>query len=86
MVLTEDICKGALNGAGVPNYDGIAHFLPWYNNDSTIKDADIDKAKDFLKKGGWKDTDGDGIVEKMVRKHHLTYTTHQMHRKDKQLQ
>ena len=64
----EDICKGALNGAGVPNYDGIAHFLPWYNNDSTIKDADIDKAKDFLKKGGWKDTDGDGIVEKDGKK------------------
>ncbi|MGN0176298.1 MAG: ABC transporter substrate-binding protein [Methanobrevibacter sp.] len=58
------ICEGALNGVGVPNYDGIAHLLPWANNESAIEDGDIDKAKDILNKGGWKDTDGDGIVEK----------------------
>ena len=23
-----DIAKGALNGVGVPNYDGISHFMP----------------------------------------------------------
>lgn len=58
------ISEGALNGLGVPNYDGIAHQLPWANNESAIDDADVDKAKDILKKGGWEDTDGDGIVEK----------------------
>ena len=60
----ENISKGALNGIGVPNYDGISHLLPWYNKEAAIKDGDIDKAKDILKKGGWEDTDGDGIVEK----------------------
>jgi peptide/nickel transport system substrate-binding protein len=58
------ISEGALNGFGYPNFDGIAHQLPWANDEAAIKDGDIDQAKDILKKGGWEDTDGDGIVEK----------------------
>ncbi|MBR5954225.1 MAG: ABC transporter substrate-binding protein [Methanobrevibacter sp.] len=59
-----DIAKGALNGVGVPNYDGISHYLPWYNKEAAIQDSDVEKAKQILKDGGWEDTDGDGIVEK----------------------
>ena len=59
------IAEGALNGFGYPNFDGIAHQLPWANDEvNKIQDGDVEKAKDILEKGGWKDTDGDGIVEK----------------------
>lgn len=58
------ISEGALNGFGYPNFDGIAHQLPWANKEAAIDDGDVDKAKQILKEGGWEDTDGDGIVEK----------------------
>lgn len=61
----ETIAQGALNGIGVPNYDGIAHLLPWSNPQvANFSDGNVTKAKEILKEGGWVDTDGDGIVEK----------------------
>ena len=46
MVLTEPaFVEGALNGIGYPNYDGIAHQLPWANNATAIEDGDIAKSK-----------------------------------------
>lgn len=58
------LCEGALNGFGYPNYDGIAHQLPWANNASIINDGDIAKANKTLDEAGWKDSNGDGIREK----------------------
>lgn len=58
------LCEGALNGIGYPNYDGIAHQLPWANNATAIEDGDIAKANETLEKAGWVDSDGDGIREK----------------------
>lgn len=58
------LSEGALSGFGTPNYDGIAHQLPWANKEAVIKDGDIAKANKTLEAAGWIDTDNDGIREK----------------------
>lgn len=59
------ICQGALNGFGYPNFDGIAHQLPWANEEvNQIQDGDVQRARQILADAGWNDTDGDGIVER----------------------
>ncbi|MBP1865099.1 peptide/nickel transport system substrate-binding protein [Clostridium tetanomorphum] len=59
----KSLVNGILNGFGTECYS-ICDGLPWYNPDSKIKDADIEKAKKILVDGGWKDTNSDGILEK----------------------
>ena len=58
------IAEGALNGIGYPNYDGIAHQLPWANPEAAIEDGDVAYANKTLEEAGWVDSDGDGIREK----------------------
>jgi len=58
----EQIADFVLNGFGRPAYsenDG----MPWNNPEVKI-DTDVAYAKELLADAGWKDTDGDGIVEK----------------------
>ncbi|MGI5984800.1 MAG: ABC transporter substrate-binding protein [Oscillospiraceae bacterium] len=58
----ERIAEEALNGFADPAYsenDG----MPWNNPDVKI-DTDVEYAKKLLADKGWKDSDGDGIVEK----------------------
>lgn len=57
------LVNGVLNGYGSPAYT-VCDKLPWWNADTVIKDADMDNAKKILAEGGWKDSDGDGVLEK----------------------
>ncbi|MGE7622987.1 ABC transporter substrate-binding protein [Viridibacillus sp. NPDC096237] len=57
------LVEGVLEGHGTPAYTSV-DGLPWWNPETVIKDADMDGAKKLLSEAGWKDTDGDGILEK----------------------
>ena len=59
----QELLDGALNGFGDVSYNGVADQLAW-SFDSDFKVGDVDKAKSVLEAAGWKDANGDGIVEK----------------------
>lgn len=61
------LVKGVLLGHGSPAYS-ICDGLAWYNPADKFADADLDGAKKILADGGWKDGDGDGVLEKGGKK------------------
>ncbi|OXM85152.1 ABC transporter substrate-binding protein [Paenibacillus rigui] len=65
------LVNGVLEGHGTPAYT-INDGLPWWNPGTVFPDADAAQAKKLLVDAGWKDADGDGIVEKGTLKAELT--------------
>ncbi|MEK4762675.1 ABC transporter substrate-binding protein [Viridibacillus sp. FSL E2-0187] len=65
------LVDGVLEGHGTPAFTSV-DGLPWWNSETVIKDADMDSAKKLLSDAGWKDTDGDGILEKGALKAEFT--------------
>lgn len=57
------LVQGVLEGFGRPAY-GPCDGLPWDNPENVFKDADPDAAVKILADAGWKDSDGDGVVDK----------------------
>lgn len=53
----------ALGGYGQKAYC-LCDNMPWFNEETIVEDGDIEGAKDILARGGWVDTDQDGIAEK----------------------
>lgn len=59
----QNILDIGLDGHGKVAYS-ICDFMPWFNEETIVKDGDIEEAKKILADGGWIDNDNDGIVEK----------------------
>jgi len=57
------LVAGVLDGYGRPAYS-VADDLPWWNEETVIADGDLATARQILSDAGWRDVDGDGVLEK----------------------
>jgi peptide/nickel transport system substrate-binding protein len=71
----QKLVDGILEGFGTPAYS-VADGMPWWNPDTVMKDGDVEGARKILEEAGWKDTDGDGILEKGSLKAEFTLIYH----------
>ncbi|WP_407946758.1 ABC transporter substrate-binding protein [Paenibacillus tarimensis] len=59
----QGLVDGILEGHGSPAYTA-SDGLPWWNEQTIIRDNEPERASSLLEDGGWRDADGDGIREK----------------------
>lgn len=65
------LVEGVLNGYGRPAYSAVDD-LPWWNEETVIADGDVGGARQMLQAAGWRDDDGDGVLEKGALKAEFT--------------
>jgi peptide/nickel transport system substrate-binding protein len=65
------LVEGVLEGFGAPAI-GPVDGLAWFQPGSAIQDNNLEQAQQILSKGGWSDSDGDGVVEKNGQKAEFT--------------
>jgi peptide/nickel transport system substrate-binding protein len=73
----EEIIKGVLLGLGRPATGPLKPGTYWYNPKVKRYPYDPKKAKDLLAECGWKDTDGDGLLDKDGKPFAFTIITNQ---------
>ncbi|MDQ1284959.1 MAG: peptide/nickel transport system substrate-binding protein [Thermodesulfobacteriota bacterium] len=71
----ESIVQGVLLGLGTVTNTPYKPDSFWYNQNVTKFPYDPDKAKEMLAEAGWKDTDGDGILDKDGKPFEFTIIT-----------
>ncbi|HMQ69721.1 MAG TPA: ABC transporter substrate-binding protein [Ignavibacteria bacterium] len=62
----EDIIDKIVYGMGTPIQSHVFLKSKYLNSDLPEIPYDINKAKQLLSEAGWKDTDGDGIIDKVI--------------------
>jgi len=68
------INETVMYGYGIPQYSPIHPSKSYYNSDIEPYEFDIARAKELLKQAGWEDTDGDGIVDKVIEGKRTPFT------------
>jgi peptide/nickel transport system substrate-binding protein len=66
LVPVQDINKVVYKGKNRPIVGPVNPTKVEYNKDLTLIAYDVEKAKKMLEAAGWKDTDGDNIIDKMI--------------------